>query len=227
LPVLKVNNPEVDIEYVKHRLKMGENLRSGNNNFDQIIRTCIKEAAPLANPVFYYRIVRIEKIGKDSVRLADGLCFNSSFLSRKPGEAKKVLVGVFTIEPELEERGRELREEKGLMHSFICDALGIIIMDLATKEFIANIEKKLSFDIFYPGLPFSPGDTPEWQVEDQRKIFEYLEDEINGIKINEAGVLIPKNSASFIIGIYDHPVRKEGESNCTYCSMREKCLYRQ
>ena len=98
---------------------------------------------------------------------------------------------------------------------------------MAMEKFFTSYEHELGQEGLFPGVPMSPGETTGWDTRGQCSIYAILRDELEGVSITASCILIPKNSISFLVGMYDHPVKKEGDSHCTYCSMRENCFYRK
>jgi hypothetical protein len=134
-------------------------------------------------------------------------------------------IGIATIGTGVESEARTIKE-RGLLYSFALEALGAIALDAAVEEYFHHMENTLSASGNYLGVPLSPGETIGWPLEGQRRIFKLLQEELQDVTITESCLLVPKNSVSFLVGLYDHQVKEEGDSHCNYCSMREKCLYR-
>jgi hypothetical protein len=225
LPVYFGEKVFLDLDYVKHRLKTtGERLER-NKRLAEALKYGIGVVSELAEPAFFYQRRKIVSVSTRSITLEGPVSFNCELLAEKFSNAGSVFAGIMTIGDKLEKRGRELKSEKGLIYSFAFDALALIAMDMAAKDFFTSMEQGLGSENLFLGAPMSPGESRGWAIEDQGTIFSMLEREVENVTINEASVLIPKNSASFIIGVYDHPTRAENDTNCIYCSMREKCMY--
>jgi cobalamin-dependent methionine synthase I len=139
--------------------------------------------------------------------------------------AHACIVGIATIGAGVEEAARDMKES-GFLHSFALEALGAVAIDAAMEEFFRHVDSVHSESGEYVGVPFSPGETEGWNIEDQRTIYEILGEELYDVRITDSCLLIPKNSVSFLVGIYNHRVKEEGDSHCNYCSMRDKCLYK-
>jgi hypothetical protein len=72
----------------------------------------------------------------------------------------------------------------------------------------------------------SPGES-EWSVAEQAVIFSLVDAREIGVTLNESMVMSPVKSLSMMIGVGPGPLGVEGASNCDFCTIRERCSYRQ
>jgi hypothetical protein len=73
-------------------------------------------------------------------------------------------------------------------------------------------------------LPISPG-SDDWLLEiGQPAIFNAIKPDPGIIKLNESFLMIPKKSASFMVGIGGKMAEKG--RTCDFCNARETCRYR-
>jgi len=71
--------------------------------------------------------------------------------------------------------------------------------------------------------PLSPGE-PEWPVDiGQSQIFTLLDPSQAGITLTSGGMMIPRKSISFVVGIGPEMTTTD---LCDLCSLRERCRYR-
>jgi hypothetical protein len=150
----------------------------------------------------------------------------SAFLAEHFGNALKVCIGIATIGPGVEDYARRVKSAGNLSFRFALEALSALALDAAVETYFSFLDEMLGREGLHSGVPFAPGETSGWPLQDQRVIFDALDGDLEKVTINDACLLIPRNSISFAVGIFDHPVKTEGDSHCSYCSMRETCLYR-
>lgn len=227
LPVFRGQKVILDLDYVLHRLNVTHAQFERNRRLAKALTRGVNEIGELAHPAFFYKEKQILDISPDRVQLEGSYVLESDLLSEKLSNAQTVLVGIVTIGRALEDWAKAAKIQNGLTYAFAFESLALVAIDMAGKDFLLKIEKNLKKKGLYLGVPLSPGESAGWTIRDQRTIFEMVEDEVEGVSITDTDLLLPKNSASFAIGVYDHPVREEGETNCTYCSMRDRCMYRK
>jgi hypothetical protein len=217
----------LDLDYVLHRLNMTQAQFQRNRRLAEALAKGLREIEELAHPTFFYKEKRILTISPGQVQLEGSYVLESNLLSDKLSDAQCAFVGIVTIGKELEVRTKAAKIRNGLTYAFAFESLALVAIDMTAKDFFLTIEEELKEKGLYLGVPLSPGESIGWPIKDQRTIFEMVKDEVKGLSITETNLLLPKNSASFVVGVYDHPVREEGETNCSYCSMRERCMYRK
>jgi hypothetical protein len=227
LPVFNGKKIVLDLDYVLHRLRISEEQQSRNVRFIEALRDGIGVVRQNAFSSVFYRVYAYNRSVEGRVDL-DGFALNvGEVVSGKLIDAQSVLIGIATIGSGVEDMAREAKSVHGLTHSFALEALGAIALDMGMEEYFTCYDEKLALTGLYTGVPLSPGETEGWILEDQLTIYNALQGELVDVSISEALMLIPKNSVSFLVGIYDHPVKGEHEFPCDYCSMRDNCLYRR
>jgi hypothetical protein len=227
LPVYRGSRVEIDIDYVLHRLHIDEKRAGNNVSFLRAVKENIPVVEEKVVPAVYHRAYGLKLDAGGTVSLDGSVLEIGDVVRGKLEDAESVCIGIATIGDGVEEQARTVKTQRGLTHSFALEALGAIALDLALEEYFNTYEEKMIPDGLYTGVPLSPGETTGWRLEDQRTIYSLLEDEVEGMSITESCFLIPKNSVSFLVGIYDHQVKDENESHCNYCSMRDRCMYRR
>jgi hypothetical protein len=227
LPVFNGKRITLDLDYVLHRLRLGEEQRSRNVRFVEALSDGIGVVRQNAEPSVFYREHAYSQRVEGRVDI-DGFALNvGEVVSGNLIDAQSVLIGIATIGSGVEEKAREAKGVQGLTHSFALETLGAIALDMGIEEYFTRYDEKLATSGLFTGVPLFPGETEGWVLEDQLTIYNALQDELVDVSINQALMLIPKNSVSFLVGIHDHPVKGENEFHCDYCSMRDNCLYRR
>lgn len=225
MPLYNGHRIDLDLTHVLHRLHIDDADSALNRPYMEALEQGIPFVAHRVQPCTCYRTHSFSWTSQ-GVMEVDGTTLRvGEVVEEKLSGAHACCVGIATIGAGVEEAART-EKEKGLLQSFALEALGAIALDAAIEEYFRRMDDLCAGSGEYLGVPLSPGETIDWSIEDQRTIYELLSEELQDVSITDSGLLIPKNSVSFLVGIYDHQVKEEGDSHCNYCSMRDKCLYR-
>ena len=225
MTVYSGQNIQLELQHVLHRLHIDDAGSTRNKPYVEYLKRGIPLVAHRAQPRVYYRTQSFSWTSQSMMELHDAALDVGEVVTERLDGAHASIVGIATIGAGVEEAAREMKES-GLLHSFALEALGAVALDAAVEEFFLHVESVHAESGEYVGVPLSPGETEGWTIEDQRTIYEILGEELCDVRITDSCLLIPKNSVSFLVCIYDHRVKDEGDSHCNYCSMRDKCLYR-
>jgi hypothetical protein len=225
MPTFTGRTINLELQHVLHRLHIDEADSARNKPYLEALKQGIPLVIQKARPHIFYRTGTFSSASRGEI------VFNGSTL--RVGElvggmlngAHACTIGIATIGAGVEEASRDMKQ-RGLLHSFALEALGAIALDLAAEMYFRHMDGLHAESGEYLGVPLSPGETRGWPIEDQRTIYELVEEELVDVAITDSCLLIPKNSISFLVGIHDHPVKEENDSHCNYCSMRDTCLYR-
>ena len=225
MPMYNCHRIDLEFTHVLHRLHIDDADSARNKPYMEALDQGIPLVAQKAQPCICYRTYSFSCISQGAMKM-DGVTLEpGDVVAGKLADAHSCCIGIATIGADVEDAARAIKE-KTLLHSFALEALGAIALDAALEEYFRHMESVCAESGDFLGVPLSPGETAGWPVGDQGTIYELLSEELQGVTITDSCLLIPKNSVSFIVGIYDHKVKEEGDSHCNYCSMREKCLYR-
>ena len=216
---------QLEFQHVLHRLHIDDAESARNRPYVESLERGIPLVARLAQPRVYYSTHSFSWTSRGVMELHDAALEVGDVVVERLEGAHACIVGIATIGAGVEEAARDMKES-GLLHSFALEALGAVALEAAVEEFFRHMDSVHAESGEYVGVPLSPGETAGWNVEDQRTIYEILDEELRDMRITDSCLLIPKNSVSFLVGIYNHRVKEEGDSHCNYCSMRDKCLYR-
>jgi hypothetical protein len=99
------------------------------------------------------------------------------------------------------------------------DGLGNAVVELLAQQVCVNIAVQ---ECMQASTPLSPGN-PEWPVEvGQPQIFSLLDPARAGISLTSGGMMLPKKSISFIVGL---GLEMSQANLCEVCSLKETCRY--
>ncbi|UCG04959.1 MAG: hypothetical protein JSV83_13615 [Desulfobacterales bacterium] len=179
---------EINITEIKRRLHI---TRDVDLNLAQQL---IEESSSLIEAKALYKICYIEEKLENAVRV-DGLSFKSKVLRKNLDGVERIFPYVVTIGAKFEE---EMRNNPDLLKKFYLDTIGTLALTSARKYLEAHLRSKYALG----KVSFmSPGSLSDWPIEEQRPLFELLEDVDNaiGVKLNNSLLMIPAKSVS---GIY-------------------------
>jgi hypothetical protein len=225
--------PDASQEVVGRRLKAFSNITL-QYDLEELMRFChleflknkireveavIEESYRLIDPKAMYKTVKISEIKGNRLVLEGGSVFESELLAEKLKCTSEIAVYVATIGPALERRATELGP-KELSKSFIMDCIGTYALrqvpDIIQRDFQPDGGERLS--------KFSPGDTPYWDIRQQKVLFNVLGaeevEDLTGVSLNESYLMIPRKSVSGLMGD-----TREQFQECQICKRR--CEYRR
>ncbi len=136
--------------------------------------------------------------------------------------ALRVEAVVCTIGAELEEAILQLFDQDPL-YALAMDGLGNAAVENLAQQICGKIAEQVEGEGLSASSPLSPG-SPEWPVEvGQPQIFAMLDASKAGISLTSGGMMIPKKSVSFIVGV--GPAMNQANM-CSMCSLIETCRYK-
>jgi hypothetical protein len=181
-------------------------------------------ALPLIRPRVAYRAVPARLEGRDALA-AGGETFRIPEIGRFWGQVTHAGIGLCTIGDALETRVRRLFDARELPLAVMLDSIG----SAATEHLAESANDRLCRLAIPLGLRvtnrISPG-YAGWDVADQRGVFRLGGGESAGIRLNEACVMTPGKSISFMVGIGPHARVDHYFTQCRRCWMRD-CAYRR
>jgi Vitamin B12 dependent methionine synthase, activation domain. len=158
----------------------------------------------------------------EKMLLENGTELTGPLVSRHLAGAVQVVLALTTIGAELEENASSRMSADPLL-AFALDGLGSAAVEVLGEQVCLRIGKLAESRSLTASTPLSPGE-PEWSVEvGQPQIFSLLDPSLIGIKLTSGGMMIPKKSISFVVGIGPDMSR---DDFCEFCSFNERCRYR-
>lgn len=127
------------------------------------------------------------------------LIFKTKYLSKHLKGCSRASLFVCTIGPKLEEKVKDYFTEGEQTRAYIMNGIGS-----ATVEDVANyvnqlIIKEAEKEGFETVKRFSPG-YGDWNLSDQKAIFDVLKPSAIGVALNEKCLMIPEKSITAIVG---------------------------
>jgi hypothetical protein len=156
----------------------------------------------------------------ERILLAGGKTLTGPLAARHLAGAERVAAVVCTIGPALEEYAASLND---LALALALDGLGNAAVGVLAQQVCGRLAERAQVEGLTTSAPLSPGE-PEWPVEvGQPQIFGLLDPSRVGITLTSGGMMIPKKSISFVVGIGPEMAQTD---LCELCNLRERCRYR-
>jgi hypothetical protein len=176
----------------------------------------------IIHPVAILHTVSIVAHRHASVLLEGENKLTSEWISQHLGGAVQISAVLCTIGPQLETEIGRLFSSDPLL-ALALDGLGNAAVEKISQKTCEHIRDQAQGNGLTTSVPLSPGE-PDWPVEvGQPQIFALLDPSQAGVTLTSTGMMIPKKSISFVVGIGSNMVQTD---QCEFCSIRERCHYR-
>jgi hypothetical protein len=180
------------------------------------------EGLGLLHPAALTAEVVVSEHRHEHINLVGGAALTGSLVTHQLSGAQRVVVAVCTIGPELETIISHLFN-KDPLYALALDGLGNAAVESLSQQVCAYIANQVVHEGLQASSPLSPG-SPEWPVEvGQPQIFALLDPSRAGVTLTSSGMMIPKKSISFVVGL--GPEMSQTDI-CSVCSLNETCRYR-
>ncbi len=174
------------------------------------------------HPAALIHTTRVVEHRHERILLQGGKELTSPLVARHLAGAEQVTLAVCTIGQELEKLASTWMEKNPLL-GVALDGLGNAAVEILGEQVCKSIGEKAQAAGLTMSTPLSPGE-PEWPVDvGQPQIFTLLDRSQVGIKLTSGGMMVPKKSISFVVGIGPDMVQTD---LCMLCSLSERCRYR-
>lgn len=186
----------------------------------------LADAYGLVRPAAVWDAFPIREFRHERLVLADGTKIGGGPVASVVAGALHLVIGVCTVGPEISRHISELQHQGQRLRAMFLDDLGSWAVDQVRQQLCRTIEAEAAAQGWRASTSLSPGES-EWSVADQAAIFSLLDTGPIGVSLTESLVMSPIKSLSLIVGIGPGPLGVEGGTNCDFCTIRERCAYRQ
>jgi len=141
--------------------------------------------------------------------------------------ARRVIVGVITIGPALEQKVSELQAAGESMMSYLLDSAGVVALG-AAGEALRRLAEDAAEELGWGVSPLlSPGSLVGWPLRGQHDLCGLLPLEQIGVRLTKHAVLEPHKSASGLVGMGPGYEATRVGSVCKYCALQKTCWRRR
>jgi len=181
--------------------------------------------AHLLEPVMAYEIYSITEMSHRQLSLKGNAVVHGPLLSSLLPEAKELAAVVGTIGPKLEKQVTDYFNQNEPLRGVLLDGIGSAAVDSLTQEVCKFMAGEASSRGYQVSSPISPGMlglpiTEQWQLLKMVPAREI------GVSLTYSGIMVPRKSASMVIGIGPRMTTWTRAEVCAHCSLRKTCPYR-
>jgi hypothetical protein len=141
--------------------------------------------------------------------------------------ARRALVGVGTIGPQLEQRVHELQEAREGLKSYLLDSAGVVALGAVGEALRRLAEEVAQAQGWGVSAALSPGSLVGWPLTGQRALCGLLPLADIGVHLNGFYVLEPHKSFSSLVGLGPEFASRKVGSVCKYCTLQDTCWRRR
>lgn len=185
-------------------------------------RVCL-DGLSLLHPVALIHKVVVKTHRHERILLENGWNLTGSLVASHLAGAQFVVAAICTIGLELEKAVTQLLG-KDPLYALALDGLGNAAVEVLAQQVCARVGEQVQAEGLQVSTPLSPG-SPDWPVEiGQPQIFSLLDPSQAGIRLTSGGMMLPKKSISFIVGLG----QEMSQANlCEVCGLKETCRYQR
>lgn len=197
-------------------------LRRRRPALAQLAGRALELGRPLIAPAVAWRLLAVEGLRHGRLGLAGGAALHGTLLASHLGGARRLVALVCTIGPGVEERSAREAQDDTLL-ALALDGLGSAAAEALAAAVVRILEDEAAAGGQHVSLPLGPG-MIGWPVEQgQAELFALVDAEAAGVRLNEGGMMLPRKTLSFVVGVGDEQLHK-GRA-CDLCTLRETCRY--
>jgi hypothetical protein len=162
----------------------------------------------LVEPAVHFRRVAVESCDAGGLRLAGGITLHCDAFPRFLLESTDVVVFALTAGARIDEELARLNDAEDLLEMLFVETAGWLAVEEVTKAFAAHLRAAAKGEGLKitrrmgPGYsyPTKKGDA-EWLLDEQRFLFELLDDGNMPVTMLESCAMLPKMSRSGLFGL--------------------------
>lgn len=152
------------------------------------------------------RMISIQEVSvNDDKIFFNRYAFYSQNLSHLLKDSEKAALFLVTIGKHITQTMQKLLDNQNFAEAYILDKIASLLVERFAQETQEDIARTADSKNMQYTRRFSPG-YGDWNVKEQKKIFNILKPEKIGVKLTRHCMMVPEKSISAIFGM-----RKEGE----------------
>jgi hypothetical protein len=158
----------------------------------------------------------------EKLTLEGGFSLKGPLIADHLGPANQVLLMISTVGDSIEKYAAEVMNDNVVL-GLALDGVGSAGVEALSNAACRYFEDQNQKNGINASIPLSPG-MLGWPVDmGQKQIFDILNGQEIGVRLNESFIMIPRKSLSMVLGFGEdmHMIGK----TCDYCSMKDTCRY--
>jgi hypothetical protein len=181
----------------------------------------LADGVGLIRPVAQTTEIVVSQHRHGRILLDGGAVLTGPLVTQQLGGAQRLVAAVCTIGSELEDTVNHLLGDDPL-YALALDGLGNAAVESLAQQVCRRTGEQVQAEGLQASSPLSPG-SPDWPVEvGQPQIFFLLDPAKAGIVLSSGGMMIPKKSLSFVVGVGPEMSQV---NMCSVCSLEATCRY--
>jgi len=179
----------------------------------------------LLEPAVAYEYYTVRSMNGSQISLEGDKAIHGPLIPAIFPEAKELAVLLCTIGPRLEKQVTDYSKSDEAMRGMILDGIGSTAVDMIALEVLRRLASEVSSRGYEISSPVNPG-MPGFPLTEQWNLLGLVNADEIGVSLTASGVLVPRKSASMVIGIGPKMTRWTQAEVCARCSLRETCHYK-
>ena len=179
----------------------------------------------LLEPAVAYEYYTVSSMNDSRISLDGDKAIDGPLLPTTFPEAKELAVILITIGPRLEKQVTDYSKNSAVLQGMILDGIGSTAVDMMAPEVFRRLTSEVSSRGYEISSPVNPG-MPGFPLTEQWNLLRLVNADEIGVRLTASGVLVPRKSASMVMGIGPQMTRWTQAEVCARCSLRETCHYK-
>lgn len=190
-------------------------------------RELLDEAATLQSlePAIAYELYPLKEINYRGERLQGHIFLNTDLIIKRLPFASELAAVVCTIGPQLEMKVTDYFAHDEPLRGVLLDGIGSAAVDSLAQEACRVIGMVAASRGNESSSPLSPG-MPDFPLSEQRALCRIAKAEQIGVHLSKSSMMIPRKSASMILGIGPQMQTWTKAQVCSECPLKKTCRYK-
>ena len=180
----------------------------------------------LIQPAAVWDTFPIREFKHERLVLENGAKITGGPVAKVLGGATLFIAAVCTVGDAISKMITAQQQDGLRMRGMFLDSLGTWAVGQMRMQLFSQLEHVAIESGLHASTSLSPGES-EWPVSEQSVLFSLLDTQQIGVSLTKTMLMVPVKSLSLIMGTGPGPLGSEGGSNCDFCTIRDRCPYRQ
>ncbi|OHW62014.1 vitamin B12 dependent methionine synthase, activation domain [Andreesenia angusta] len=208
---MKLNIDHVEIDRERVLKFLGYGSKKPPSIILKKLEEELEKAEDLLEIEVLYRRLKIVETKEKAVLIEGGAVIESGYAAEELAGSSSVYAVLYTVGQKIEKKIAEHSSSAEMIRAMILDKIGIVALDFVKERIKESISREIGMLHISAEIYPSQGD---FDISNQKTIYELLSDESNSISINSSSQFIPLKTVAAIFGI--------GETECSY-GMCDRC----
>jgi len=188
------------------------------------LETVIEKVGEIIIPRVFYRTFGFTADeGSEKLITDSGKALTGEYVYNSLKTADYLIVAVSTLGAGMDRLCSQYFEEKDYPKGMMVDAIGISMLNTLNYTFRCEMQKEAEIKGLGVSRKLCPG-THNWNLSDQRVIFELLEKDISGLHLNDSFMISPMKSDTSVLGA-GAGMGSNTSHDCENCGLKH-CQFR-